>query len=266
MSKNAVTEVKNNAIVGAEDFAGLAGEGFGETTSSDFVIPRLGLLGDLSPQIKKGNAKFIQGAETGDIVDSALGEILAKGYEGETVHFLPVKRVKEVLRWKPRSAGGGLVSREPLTVRFEDFAKANGATQNDKFEWKVANGDEYIETWNLYGLDLGRDCMPCFAPFKKSNLKIIRPWFTKRANTKFPGTQNPLPLLFRTVLLGSFKDSGNGNEWSNWSITDDVSLPEMGDYSDIKGAAEAFLEILKSGDFIADVDNESETPSDDIPF
>lgn len=271
MAKNEVAEVKkvNTALVGADDFASLAGEGFGDTNASDFVIPRLGLLGELSPQLKKSNAKYIAGAEVGDIVDGALGEILAKGYAGETVQLLPVKRVKEVLEWKPRTAGGGLVSREPLVGNFEDIAKRRGAKLNEeKFEWKLANGNELIETWQLYCLDLSRDAMPVFVPFKKSNIKVIKPWFTKRANTKFPGTQNALPLLFRTIYLGAFEDSGSGNTWSNWTITDGPSLPEMGDYSDLKLAAESFLEILKSGAYVADIDEETAgtTGDEEIPF
>lgn len=272
MSKtnNAVAEVKKtNAIVGADDFAGLAGEGFGDTSASDFVIPRLGLLGELSPQLKKSNAKHLETSEVGDIVDAALGEILAKGYSGETVHLLPVKRVKEILEWKPRTAGGGLVSREPLVGNFEDVAKRRGAKVNDKYEYKLDNSNELIETWQLYCLDLTRDAMPVFVPFKKSNIKVIKPWFTKRANTKFPGSQNSLPLLFRTIHLGSFEDSGNGNTWSNWTITDGPSLPEMGDYSDIKAAAESFLEILKSGDFVADLNEDLDgaaNDGDNVPF
>jgi len=271
MAKNEVAEIKktNTALAGADDFAGLAGEGFGETSASDFVIPRLGLLGELSPQLKKSNAKYLPTAEVGDIVDSALGEILAKGYAGGNVHLLPVKRVKEVLEWKPRTAGGGLVSREPLVGNFEDLAKRRGAKLNEeKYEWKLANGNELIETWQLYCLDLSRDGMPVFVPFKKSNIKVIKPWFTKRANTKFPGTQNALPLLFRTIYLGAFEDSGS-NTWSNWTITDGASLPEMGDYQDIKLAAENFLDILKSGNYTADIDEEvagSHDDSDDTPF
>ncbi len=270
MTKNAVAEIKktNTALVGAEDFASLAGEGFGETNATDFVIPRLGLLGELSPQLKKSNAKYIAGAEVGDIVDAALGEVLAKGYNGEVVQLLPVKRVKEVLEWKPRTAGGGLVHREPLLVPFEDYARKRGAKQDaEKYEFKLANGNELIETWQLYCLDLSRGAMPCFVPFKKSNLKVIRTWFTKRANTKIPGTPNALPLLFRTIDLGSFEDSGNSNTWANYTISDGPSLPEMGDYTDLKMAAEAFLDILKSGNYTADIDQEeSGTTDNDIPF
>lgn len=268
MTKNVVAEIKktNTALVGAEDFAGLAGEGFGETSASDFVIPRLGLLGQLSPQLKKNHVKFIDGAEEGDIVDGALGVNLAKGYSGETVNLLPVKRVKEVLEWKPRTAGGGLVSRELLTGNFEDLARRRGAKLNEeKFEWKLPNGNELIETWQLYCLDLTRDAMPVFVPFKKSNIKVIKPWFTKRANTKFPGKQTALPLLFRTIYLGAFEDSGNGNTWSNWTITDGPSLPEMGDYADLKMAAESFLEILKSGNYSADLEEET-VHSEETPF
>lgn len=269
MSKNAVTEVKNNALIGAEEFAGLAGEGFGDISSSDFVIPRLGLLGELSPQLKKSHAKYLAGSEVGDLVDSALGEVLAKGYNGETIHLLPVKRVKEVLEWRPRTAGGGLVSREPLVGTFEDHAKKRGAKQDsEKYEFKLSNGNELIENWQLYCLDLSRDCLPIFVPFKKSNIKQIKPWFTKRANTKFPNSQKALPLLFRTIYLGSFEDSGNSNTWANFTITDGPSLPELGDYTDIRVAAENFLDILKSGNFVADDEQDVGGSSDDesIPF
>lgn len=269
MSKtNEVANVKSNAIANLDDFASLAGEGFGETSASDFVIPRIGLLGELSPQLKKSNAKYLEGAEVGDLVDGALGEILAKGYNKETIHLLPVKRVKEVLEWKPRTAGGGLVSREPLVGSFEDHAKKRGAKQDkEKYEFRLPNNNELIETWQLYALDLTRDAMPVFVPFKKSNIKVIKPWFTKRANTKFPGTQNSLPLLFRTIYLGSFEDSGNSNTWANFTISDGPSLPELGDYSDLKAAAEGFLEILKSGNYTADIDHEEAGTSDsDVPF
>ena len=61
--KNAVA-VKEEAKLPVEfDFGEFGGDdGFGDTNSSDFVIPRIGLIGDLSPQIKKGNAKYISGA------------------------------------------------------------------------------------------------------------------------------------------------------------------------------------------------------------
>ena len=100
-----------------------------------------------------------------------------------------------------------------------------------------------------------------------SNIKIAKTWFTKRANTKFPGTQNALPLLFRTIHLGSFEDSGNSNTWANFTITEGPSLPELGDYADLKAAAEGFLEILKSGNYTADIDQEEPLHgNDDTPF
>jgi hypothetical protein len=263
MTKNAVA-VKNETLpVEAFDFDEFGGnDGFGDTNASDFVIPRIGLIGDLSPQIKRGNAKFIPGAEVGDIIDAALGEVLAKGYEGETIQFLPVKRVKEVIRWKPRNAGGGIVSREPLVVRMDEYAAKHGAVLNDKNEYKLSNGDEVIETWNLFGLDLSRQGMPCFVPFKKSNLRVIKPWFTKRKNQKNPKNGSTLPLLFRTILLGSFKDSGNGNEWSNWTITEGQTLPEIEGWKDIKAGADAFLEILEEGAYVADVAETEEVDND----
>lgn len=274
MSKEVATTKQNEIVNTAafDDFADFAGEGFGETNSSDFVIPRLGLVGDLSPQKKRGDAKYIEGSETGDIIDSALNIVVAKGYgfgnEAETVPFLPVKRIKEVITWKPRNAGGGIVHREVLTTTIEEYAKKVGATQNDRFEWKLPNGDEVIETWQLYGLDLIRN-MPVFVPFKKTNLKAVKPWFTQRFGTKFPvGTKaagKTVPLLFRVVNLHSFEDSGNGNKWANWKMVDGKSLPELENGAELKTLAEDFLAILNDGAFTADL-NEDTPVDEDIPF
>lgn len=272
MSKNEIAKTNNTALAGIEDFDDFAGVGFEDSNASDFVIPRIGLIGDLSPQKKEGHAKYMPEVKVGDILDVALGVKLASGYAGEVLPFLPVQRVKEVIEWKPRSAGGGIVNREVMSAgkKPDDYIKAKGAVQNDKFEWKLPNGNELIETWQLFGIDLTR-YMPVFVPFKKSNIKVIKPWYTNRANTKFPsGTPNAgksLPLMFRVVELGSFKDSGNGNEWANWVMKDGATLKEYsGDsFEDLKSMAKGLADILKSGNYVA-AGEQDEDGEGDIPF
>lgn len=280
MAKNEVATIEENANALATEadlaiFGDYAGADFEDTNASDFVIPRITLLGDLSPQIKKSNAaKYIEGAEVGDIIDAGLNVKLKSGFAGERLHLLPVRRIKEVIEWKPRTAGGGIVSRTVLTggLTIEKIAKEKNAKQNEKFEWKLDNGNELIETWQLYCIDIERE-MPVFVPFKKSNIKMVKPWFTQRANAKFPdgrrdanGRPARLPLFFRTIHLGSFLDSGNGNEWSNYDIKEGEVVTTLPNGHDLAQTAKDLIEILSAGAFKTEMEGELDNDGEDIPF
>ena len=256
MTKNAVA-VKNETLPADTSlFDDFAGEGFGKTTASDFVIPRIGIIGDLSPQLKKNKAEYIEGVQVGDLVDIAMGEILARGFDDETFTFLPVVRVKEAIEWKPRTAGGGIVSRHILDGEdFAAYASSKGASLNDKNEWKLPNGNEIIETHQYYGINL-KSGRPSFIPMKKSNLKIARKWFTQMRDLKLPSGKGA-PMFYRTYEIGSFLDSGNGNDWPNFTVTGGKLLTEVDGWQDIALAASELLKIIQEGNYRADIENEA---------
>ena len=254
MSKNTIVKTnESTALVAETAFDAFAGEGYGHQAASDFLIPRIAVLGDLSPQVKKNKEEYIDGAEVGDIADTAMGEILAK--QKSFFGFLPVIRIKEVIEWKPRTQGGGIVSRVELTDTMENYANKLGVKQNEKFEYLTANGNEIIETHQWYGVILlpNGDSRWAFLPMKKSNLKVARKWFTKATSIKLPsGAQ--APLFFKTYQIGSFLDNGNGNEWWNYKVNDGPLLQEYSDkWQDIFKDAIKLKEAVESGQAKGDV-------------
>jgi hypothetical protein len=70
--------------------------------ASDMILPRVDVLQALSPQIKKSDPNYIDGAEQGQIFNTVTGEIY-----GSSVQFIPVLFRKEYTVWKLRKAGGG---------------------------------------------------------------------------------------------------------------------------------------------------------------
>ena len=250
-NKNEVVAAKTNAVANVGEFDDFAGQGYGHQAATDYVIPRIAVLGDLSPQVKENKEEYISGAKIGDLVDTAMGEILAK--RGEAFSFLPVIRVKEVIEWKPRTQGGGIVNREVLEDTMENYANAHGLKQNEKFEYLNSKGNELIETHQWYGIILNGDYRWAFLPLKKSNLKVGRKWFTKATSVKLPSGQQA-PLFYKTYQVGSFLDSGNGNEWYNFKIGDGALLPEFTeDWKPIFESAKKLLEAVKSGQAKGDV-------------
>ena len=97
-------------------------QGSETVTSKDMVLPRVDVLQALSPQIKKSDPNYIDGAEQGQIFNTVTGEI----YGGE-VTFIPVIFRKEWTLWRLRSAGGGFVGAFPTEA---DANAALSQTQN----------------------------------------------------------------------------------------------------------------------------------------
>jgi hypothetical protein len=71
----------------------------------DITLPRVEVLQALSPQIKKSDPKYIQGAEQGVIFNTISGELY-----GDSIVFIPVVFRKEWIIWQTRDAGGGFIS------------------------------------------------------------------------------------------------------------------------------------------------------------
>lgn len=68
----------------------------------DITIPRVDVLQDLSPQVKKSKPEYIEGAEPGLLFNTVTGKL----YGGELI-IVPVLFRKEYVIWKDRDSGGG---------------------------------------------------------------------------------------------------------------------------------------------------------------
>lgn len=110
--------------------------------ASDLILPRLGQIQALSPQIKKNDPAFIEGAEQGQLFNPLTGEIY-----GENVTFIPVLFRKEWVVFKDRKAGGGFFgafASEQESLKFidghEDRAKLESIESHNHIGY-VVKGD-----------------------------------------------------------------------------------------------------------------------------
>ena len=76
-----ITKRENAGTLATVNFEADAGAGSQNITQDDLALPFLKVLGQLSPEVNKQNAKFINGAEPGMIVNSVTKEI----YDGKKV-------------------------------------------------------------------------------------------------------------------------------------------------------------------------------------
>lgn len=263
---NAIVEKKDNtntlAMFGEMDFGD---GGLGAITNSDKIVPRISVINQLSPQLKKGDPKYIKGAEYGDIADISNGVIVAKGFNSDnptSVEYLPIARQKEVIEWVPRTKGGGIASREPLTVMMDKYARDRGAKQNDLGHWITRDGNELVETWSFFLLDINT-LRTVVISFKKSGIGAVRNWFDGRIHYKTPNG-NPMPLFARSIFLSSVEGKKDQNTWANYVVTEGHDLGEMENAQELfAAAAEAFKEY-QDGQLLGD--DEQEVSDEPVPF
>lgn len=217
-AKRASTEVGT-----AFDFSRYANMGMENVTTQDVIIPRLGILQKLSPQLDKQKAKFIKGAEEGEICDLATGEL----FEG-AIQFVPVYFQTLYLEWAPRSSGQGLKG-----VHYDAAIKEScEERKNDKgktFLVLPRTGNIINETKNFYGFNVTANWRPSFIPFASTQIKKARLWNTL-AKESVEGINGPYtpPLFFRSYILGSGPESNAEGSWYGWTIERGLTLDELG--------------------------------------
>ena len=91
-------------------------KGSEDVGAKDMILPRVDVLQALSPQIKKSDPNYIDGAEQGKIFNTVTGEIY-----GDSINFIPVMFRKEYVVWKLRKAGGGFCGVFPTMEKAEEF-------------------------------------------------------------------------------------------------------------------------------------------------
>ena len=95
--KTTSTEVTRPSFMDGSGARGSEGVGI-----DDITIPRVDVLQALSPQRKKSNAEYIEGAEEGMLFNTVTKQLY-----GSSFVFVPVYFRKEYVIWKDRNQGGG---------------------------------------------------------------------------------------------------------------------------------------------------------------
>lgn len=132
-------------------------------TKDDLMIPRLCVANALSPERKKGNEKYIQGLEDGQLFNSVTKEIY-----GDKVEVVPLFFFRHFIHFKPLDEGGGIVAQ---------YNKAEDVPRQD-LEWHGTDKPVVTEFKNRMCAVRAKDgsWMPIVVSFKSTGLKFARQW------------------------------------------------------------------------------------------
>lgn len=224
-----VTVAQKNALamanlMSADAAAGKTG--FEEAGAEAYAIPFLQILQSGSPQCKRSDGAFIDGAAEGqfyntvtqklyegeDKVDKSSGEVTKGG-----IILIPCHYSQRFIEWKPRDDGGGFVAEHLptdgivlTTVKDEDNRDA------------LPNGNILVDTRNHYVLLLNPDGSfeICVVSMSSTQLKKSRGWMSRMQQLKIKdGTKFlPAPMASHSYIATTVPEKNDKGAWMGWRI------------------------------------------------
>lgn len=235
---NAIAKKKDSTLAmfsdDRPDFLADSDRGNEGVSADDITIPRLGLIQSLSPQRKKSDPAYIDGAEEGLLFNTTTNALY-----GADVLFVPVYYAKEYLIWKDRVEGGG------FRGAFPDASSANQAMR------MLEDGDkcEITETAQQYGLVIDPEtgsCEEIVISMSRSQLKTSR-----KLNTLI--RMNGGDRFSRVYKIASEETSGAKGDYYSYTV-DNVGYVTKGIYD----YAEQVYQAISSGQRSVSYEDENE--------
>lgn len=212
----------------------------------DMAIPRVYILQSNSPQVKKSDGKYIDGAEEGDFYNNVTGQVI-KQKPGMVV--VPVMYRREVSEWKPRGGdGGGLVK-----TYGDDEAIFAKTSKNEKKKDVLPNGNEVVLTHEFYSFivdTLSGFYFRAVIGFASTQTKKARRWNTvingRQVEKPGGGTFNPA-MFYTAFRMTTVPEQNPSGSWMGWKIDIEADTLDIKNGETIYLAARAFRKSVLEG-------------------
>ncbi len=234
---------KSTALTVADDYDDADyGAGKENVRAKDMVIPRLVLLQDMSPQVKRKEAQYIDGAMPGMFCNTALGTV------HESLKIIPCYHTVQWLEWAPRASGKGLVA----IHNSDDVYTSEGVEQDEDGRW-LRNEENLIqETQVYYVLDVTNpdDPQKCVMGLASTAIKNAKRWNTalnsEMVTTK-SGAKVPAPIFHRAWDVTPNDQKNAKGSWFGWSFEAAESCFELDDTLALRKMCRDFYDQAKGG-------------------
>ena len=240
-----------------DEITATAGEGT-SYDSSEMQIPFVRIIQALSPQIKKKDPMYIEGADQGDAFNTVTSQFW-NGEEGLVV--VPCYQETKFLEFVPRESGDGFMGE--LDPSNPEIQKTDRKGSREV----LPNGNELVKSDQHYCLVVGQDGMiqPAIVYMKSSQLKVSKRWKTQIAMQKIrhPKTDALLtPAVYATMWkLTTVEESNDQGTWYNWSVVKEGLVQTK----EVLEQAKLFRQQVIKGTVKA-VDDTEPLEKDDVPF
>jgi hypothetical protein len=250
-------DVKKESLPAISMFEEDAHKGMEQMGADDFALPFIRILGDLSPQVKKSKAEYIEGARPGMLFNT----VSKKLYDGEKgVQVIPCYYKREYVEWTDRGEGSGA----PVAVHPANTDLLNQVQRDGMGKDRLPNGNYLENTASYYVIVLSDDgsAETALITMKSTGLKTSRQWNSMISSIKLQGKNGLFtPAMYsHTYHLTTVERSNNKGTWNTWSIEKVGPVEDAAVYKQAK----EFADSVSKGDVQAK--HSSEESEDKVPF
>ena len=236
---------KDSGALAAVNFEADAGQGL-NMTQEDLALPFLKVLGQLSPECNKRDAKHVEGAEPGMIINTVTNEI----YDGvKGIDVVPVHYKRQYIEWQDRGESQG------APVKIYEAGDDLPSTTRDKFNKdRLANGNYLENTASHFVLTVGDNPSTALISMKSTQLKVSRKWNSMMMGIKMQGKNGLFtpPTYSHIYKLSTVQMSNDKGTWFGWDVS------KVGPVTDktIYDSAKSFAESVGKGEVEAKPENQ----------
>ena len=248
-----IAKRENAGPLATNVFEADAGQGITNIKQEDLALPFLKVLGQLSPEVNKRDAKYVEGSQPGMIINSVTNEL----YDGEKgIQVLPVYYKRQYIEWQDRGESKG------APVNIYDAGDSIPQTTRDKGNKdRLANGNYLENTVSHFVVLLGKTPTTALISMKATQLKISRKWNSMMMGIKMQGKNGLFtpPTYSHIYKLKTVQQSNDKGTWFGWDVSKVGPITDKGIYEIAKG----FSTNVAKGAVVAkhgDPQSKEETP------
>ena len=216
-------QTKKKNEISTNLFEADAGQGL-NMTQEDLALPFLKVLGQLSPECNKRDAKHVEGAEPGMIINTVTSEI----YDGvKGIDVVPVHYKRQHIEWQDRGESQG------APVKIYEAGDDLPSTTRDKFNKdRLSNGNYLENTASHFVVILGDNPTTALISMKATQLKVSRKWNSMMMGLKMQGKNGMFtpPTYSHIYKLKTVQQSNDKGTWFGWDVARVGPISDPGIY------------------------------------
>ena len=211
--EQSIAKRENAGALATNLFEADANQGAQNITQEDLALPFLKVLGQLSPEVNKRDAKYVEGAEPGMILNTVTNAL----YDGtKGIQVLPVFYKRQYIEWQDRGESKGA----PVHIynAGDDIPKTTRDKMNKD---RLGNGNYLENTANHYVVTLGDSPSTALISMKATQLKISKKWNSMMLGIKMQGKNGlfPPPTYSHIYKLRTVQQSNDKGTWFGWDVS-----------------------------------------------
>ena len=216
-----------------------ASQGLENMDQQDLALPFLRILGQLSPQVNKRDAKYVEGAEPGMIYNTVTHEL----YDGtKGINVVPCYYKREYIEWQDRGEGSGA----PVAIHAASSGIINESTRDSINKDRLKNGN-YLENTASYFVIVSKDngAETALITMKSTQLKVSKNWNSIMSGIKLQGKNGMFtpPMCSHLYNLKTVPQSNDKGSWFGWSVSKIGPIQDKALYEQAK----SFADSIKKG-------------------